>query len=1301
MLDSLIQELGTCQLADLHRLRRKIRDLKKRSKTHRNLENSAATVAQEIKKSQLACQRRNSAIPDQIDYPANLPISEIAPEIVELLGQHAVLVVAGDTGSGKTTQLPKMCLQAGLGRRGLIGHTQPRRLAAVSVANRIAEELGMEPGNGVGYQVRFHERVSASTFLKLMTDGILLAEIQQDRFLNKYEVIIVDEAHERSLNIDFLLGFLKQLLVKRSDLKLIITSATIDVEKFSAHFDDAPIVSVSGRAYPIETRYLPLLQENKEQLEELDLTQAIIKVVKDIAQLDVQRNSLSGDILVFLSSEREIRETAMRLRKQRLRDTEILPLYARLSHSEQLRIFKPHRGRRIVLATNIAETSITVPGINYVIDTGFARISRYNLQSKVQRLPIEAISQASANQRKGRCGRIADGICIRLYSEDDFNNRPSFTDPEIKRTNLASVILRLQFLRLGNVEEFPFLEPPEQKAINEGFKLLIELNALTQKRELTECGKKMAVLPIDPRYSRMVIIAHTQGCLREILIIVSALSIQDPRELSADNRQPALQKLSEFSDQDSDYLGYVKLWDQYERERQNLTQQKLRQYCKSHFLSFVRMREWREVHRQLLVSCQRLGLKIGKLAADYESVHKSIISGSLNQIACRVEGKTYLGNRNKKFSLFSASVLGSHPTKWIVTDNLIETTQTFATLAAKIQPEWVEQMALHLVKREYFEPHWSKKRQQVMAYEKVRLYGLVIIEKSLVSFSNIDPSISRELFIQQALTGKQLITELEFYRKNLDFLAMLDRQEQKIRRPDAIVSDREIAIFYERHIPDEICTTRHLEQWWRQESKHRPDLLVMDEASLFDSESSQAKIEEYPDVATVKQNPLNIDYVFNPGSIRDGASIEVPVAIINQLTQADVDWAVPGIIQEKCTALIKGLPKSLRKKFIPVSGFVDQVLPQMNHSDGELIDSLIAQIRKLKNLKLERQDFQEITLPQYLIVKIRVLDEGQNEVAYGDSLERIKQDLKSIISASQAQPQLQTGYAHTLEMQGLTDWDFDELPNQVELGDELVLVRYPALIDHCDSVGIELLADESEAKRSTRRGLIRLFMFRSVQQKNMLRKKFARFVGQHALKIPARLEGLANDALVASYNAAFALEDDIPRNKVSFEQALQQGKARILGVADNIERLLSLTLEALFKISRQIQKFVDTELDYLRSDIEQQLRYLIYPDFLSDTGLPWLTEYPRYFEAINLRLSKAPHMGDKDKLHTIQLTRYWRDFETLRDQTTLVDVVELNSLRWMIEEYRVSLFAQALGTRVSVSAKRLDKQIAKLGSTNN
>lgn len=1306
VLESLQKKLDSCQIADIYRLQNALNKIRRGGLSEKDMTASLAETNAAIEKSQRACAARRAAIPAQINYPDNLPVSERAAEIAELLGKHQVLIIAGDTGSGKTTQLPKICLQAGFGVRGLIGHTQPRRLAALSVANRIADELGAVPGVGVGSQIRFKDNTSEESYLKLMTDGILLAEIQQDKFLNKYEVLIIDEAHERSLNIDFLLGYLKQLLPKRKDLKVIVTSATIDVEKFSEHFDRAPIIAVSGRTYPVETRYVPLTEAAGEQIDDDLQIDGIIKAVEDIVNADRHQGASSGDILVFLSSEREIRATATRLRKQKLRDVEVLPLYGRLRHSEQVKIFKPGRGRKIVLATNVAETSITVPGINYVIDTGLARISRYSLQSKVQRLPIEAISQASANQRKGRCGRMADGICIRLYAESDFESRPEFTDPEIMRTNLASVILRMKHLRLGDIENFPFLDAPEGKAINEGVKLLIELDALSHSRKLTESGRKMAILPVDPRHARMLISASTRHCLRELLIVVSALGIQDPREISSENRQQAMQKLSEFDHADSDFLSLVKLWEDYEKQRQELSQGQLRKHCKKYFLSFMRMREWREVHHQLLLSCQKLGLRINREPGDYAAIHKSLISGSLNQIAKRLDGRNYRGNRNKTFSLFSTSVLASKGAKWIVSGEQIETSQTFATQAAKIQPEWIEEMALHLVKREYFEPHWSKKRQQVMAYEKVQLYGLVIIEKALLSYSKIDPKISRQLFIQEGLVAGEVSTDLGVYHRNRELLASLAKQEEKMRRPDLLVAERDVIAFYEKRLPEDVCSTRELAAWVRKQGGSAEKALTMTVENLVDSEAALTALHSFPDAAAVHKNKLRLDYVFEPGSSADGATLEVPLEMVSQLQQSDLDWAVPGNLAEKCTALIKGLPKSRRKNFIPVNAFVAQASQQMSNRDGDIISSLLSQIRNLKGIELERQEFEQIELPPHLKTKIRVLQHGKKEIAFAGSIRELRaqlqqqgllenEELSHVSGDANHKMADDSGYNHPLETTGARDWTFEDLPEQVEVGESLRLIRFPALVDEGESVGVRLFSDKYLARRKHEQGLVKLFQLKSVQQRNQLKKKFARLADTLVLKAPFPLQQFASDAAWVCYVGAFGLDARLPRSRTEFESSLNEGKSKILGIAESIETLFIQVVDEYYRIGRVVATLRNGALAYVAKDVESQLNRLLHESFLSETGLVWFSQYPRYLKAISIRLDKAPHMGDKDRPNTELLSQYQQRYRALQSNAASGDNKDLSTLRWMLEEFRVSLFAQKLGTHIPVSEKRLEKQFEK------
>jgi len=1289
VLESLKLDIEHCQNADKFRLLRKIRELEKSQSSKRQKESKIQKIAAEIKTSKRSCEIRAVAIPENIQFPEELPVSGKANEIEELLKKQQVLVIAGDTGSGKTTQIPKICLNAGLGRKGLIGHTQPRRLATVSVANRIAEELNTDVGQGVGYQIRFNETISDSTYLKLMTDGVLLAEIPNDRFLNKYDVIIIDEAHERSLNIDFLLGYLKQLLVKRPELKLIITSATIDVEQFSKYFANAPIVSVSGRTFPVNVCYQPL-DKTREDTQDHQQTEAIIDSLNSIVKKDQERNEISGDVLVFLSSEREIRETATVLRKRKLPHTEVLPLYSRLRQSEQIKIFQTHSGRRVVLATNVAETSITVPGIKYVIDTGFARVSRYSIQSKIQRLPIEPVSRSSADQRKGRCGRVSAGICIRLFSEQDYLSRAEYTDPEIKRTNLASVILRMLYLRLGDIDQFPYIDAPEKKAINDGLKLLTELNAITQKRALTQIGKQMARLPLDPKLARMLVVASSLDCLREVLIIVSALSIQDPREPSGDNRQQAQEKHAIFAHEESDFNSLVNLWSDYEEKRQSLSQNQLKKHCKTHYLSYMRMREWREIHRQLLITCQQLGYRVNKEEGTYESIHKSIISGSLNQIAKRFDNRTFAGTRNKKFSLFSSSVAAKNKAKWIVTGELIETTQTFASMAAKIHPNWVERMALHLVNREYFDPHWSKKNQAVMVYEKVHLYGLTIIEKSLVHYSNIDLPKAHSIFISEGLVTNQLSTELKFVTENEKFLDNLSKEEEKLRRPELYAGEMEIVRFYEERIPQEVSTTKKLESWFRKASKEEKHAMRMTRKNILSNVSTRDQLSHFPDHAPILKNQLAIDYVFDPGAYRDGATVQVPQKLLNQIQQADIDWAVPGLIREKCITLLKGLPKSIRKILIPVSGLVDEILPVMNPTDGLLLQSLIANVESRRQIRLSLDDFDQVELPKHLIIKIRIIDESGREICVGENLEKLKADL----AINDPQNNFRSiEVIHDIQKSDLKDWDIEELPTQVEIGEDLVMIRYPAYVDNGASVSIQLFADQEEAKITHLMGVARLLMLRSMAQRNSLKQRFIQFKKENALLIPYELNNLVEEAIFRSYADAFELEYRVPHSKQEFENLLSQGKSKLHSIGEKIASLLLLVLKSRFQIRKRLGQLSQPEFNYFVQDIEQQLANLITERLFLDTRVEWLEQYPRYFKAIEARIEKIPHLGRKDKESSEELESYWQKYEELVRQCPAKNAQSILHFRWMLEEYRVSLFAQSLGTKIPVSEQRLEKQL--------
>ncbi len=1255
----------------------------------------------------------------------NLPIARHASEIERLLKHNQVVIVAGDTGSGKTTQLPKICLRAGLARCGMIGHTQPRRLAAMSVAARIAAELEAAPGSGedadaavgecggrarqdaepgacgdaftapaalphrgVGVQVRFDQRVPADAWLKLMTDGILLAEIERDRLLKKYQALILDEAHERSLNIDFLLGYLKLILPRRKDLKLIVTSATLDVERIAAHFSDAPIVRVAGRSFPVETLYRPPGELVPDADEEDRQMAAIAQALTEL------EDHGEGDVLVFLSSEKEIRETAAYLRKRRLPDTEILPLYSRLRASAQQRIFAPHDGRRIVLSTNVAETSLTVPGIHFVIDTGFARISRYSVQRKLLRLPIEQVSKASAEQRKGRCGRLADGICIRLYSEADFEARPDFTDPEIKRSNLASVILRMSALRLGRPEDFPFLDAPEQKSINDGRSLLRELGALSEAGGLTRTGRMLAELPLEPQLGRMLVAASKLGSLREVLIIVSAISLGDLRESAPGGQNTNShhnEKWAEFTHPDSDFLGLLTLWERCEKER--VSQSRLRKFCAKNRLSFQRVREWREIHRQLLNACRRLGAgqnrKQHRKPAGYGEVHRALLSGSLNQVARHHDGRTYLGSRNRKFTLAPSSALAHKNSPWIVTSEWIDTARTFASMAAKIKPEWVIEFAGHLLRKEYGEPFWSGERQQVMVHEKTVLYGLALREMVAVDYARHDPAGARDIFLDQALVEDQIRSKADFLKQNRAFLEELRKQEEKFRRPELVVNEREIQRFYDRRLPESVVSTRTLERWLTEDPAPRNRSLDMKRAGLFRGEALTELRRQFPDRVKVQNNVLPVDYVFDPGGSRDGASLRVPVELVAQLSAADLDWAVPGLVREKCIALVRGLPKNKRRHFIPVPDFVDRVLPRMRRADGELADSLLSQMNRVGDRRVERHELLAVELPGHLRTRLQILDRRGRILAEGDDPAALRKRFAGRAPSARR-------HRHALERSGLRDWEFEDLPESVQVGSDVVLVRYPALVDEVDSVSVALFDNRLEADAKSRQGAMRLFMLRTVAQRNALRKRFLRFRNANAARIlfTPGLREVEEDAAVACYLEVFALNNGFPRSKQAFMESIERNASKLPILAGQLEQLLTAILERTHEIRQKLAALPEKSGQSARQDIQAQVERLFPPNFLKDTAFEWLKHFPRYLEGIGMRLEKAPHFGSADEMNTRKVAYYWDRFEQLRSVRGDSRLIE--TLRWSIEEFRISLFAQRLGTGFPISQQRLDKQIANL-----
>ena len=1247
---------------------------------------------------------RRASVP-AISYPEQLPVTQRRQDIADALQKHQVIVVAGETGSGKTTQIPKICLELGYGVKGLIGHTQPRRLAARSVATRIAQELQVPLGAQVGYQVRFSDHTAPGTLIKLMTDGILLAEIQHDRLLKKYEVLIIDEAHERSLNIDFLLGYLRQLLPRRPDLKVIITSATIDVEKFSAHFGGAPVISVSGRTWPVEILYRPPEAASDEGRADDSLAGSVLAVLAEIEQSERRERRAPGDVLVFLSGEREIRDLALELRKHPPRNTEVLPLYARLTPAEQARIFAPHTGRRIILSTNVAETSLTVPGIIYVIDAGYARISRYSVQSKVQRLPIERISQASANQRAGRCGRVANGICYRLYSEEDFLSRPLFTDPEIQRTSLASVILQMLMLGLGDIDAFPFVERPERKAINDVFKLLFELGAIDRERKVTANGRKMAAMPTDPRLACMLVEAERRGCLQELLIIASALSVQDPRENPPDRRQQAREKHRLFEHPESDFLSWVILWTTFEQERQNLGSNALRQYCRTHFLSFLRMREWRETHRQLHLSCQQLGLRhnrsdlpLPQEDIDYEQVHRAIIRGSLNQLGTRTPEGQYLGSRNRKFALFPTSALHRKSPRWVVTAELIETSRLYATLAARIEPAWAVDAAPYLLKRDYFEAHWEKTRGQVVAFERISLFGLVLVEKQRVSYSHIDPVLSREIFIREALVERQLQTRAAFYQHNQKLLETLRREEEKQRRPDIVVGEDQMAEFYSSRIPPGISDSRSLERWLRTLPPENARILHMTREDLLQRELDGDTDHNFPDQARIQDNVLPIQYRFKPGQEDDGAVIKVPVGIISAVTEADLDWSIPGQLRERCIQLLKGLPKGQRKLFIPIPEFVDEFLARLqqdkHHRQRALIDHLREYARRYRNVELDRAVLEQVALPQHLLPAIAVVDEQGKQVARSHSLNELKQQFVSTPVLSSADSERQA--RHPLEREGLTDWSFGDLPAEVSVKAGITIRRYPALVDQGRSVAILLQDDRDVANRLSRAGLARLFMLRTAQQRSVILKRLKLLEKQLMLKMPAASVDFGEECLLAIYQIAFEIPDrDIPDNRQAFEAQLNAGKGELLRTGERFERLLTEVVEAAFEARRKLGSLQGRDLAAIRKDIEEQLNGLVYPGYLAATPPQWLLEYPRYFKAIAQRLDKLPQQVARDLDNLPDLVRLQSLVKKVT-QSSCADSPAGVEFRWMVEELRVSLFAQTLGTRMPVSVRRLEKKLAEL-----
>jgi ATP-dependent helicase HrpA len=1276
-------------------------------------------------------------IPLAITFPPELPVSQKRDDIARAISEHQVVIVAGATGSGKTTQLPKICLELG---RESIGHTQPRRLAARTIAERIAEELGQEVGETVGYQVRFTDRVGQDTRIKLMTDGILLNEMHRDRLLKKYDTIIIDEAHERSLNIDFLLGYLRQLLPKRPELKVIITSATIDPQSFAEHFASAdgtpaPIVEVSGRTYPVEIRYRPLVAEAVEADDEDDAVERAPAVDRDYiegisAALDELERESNGDVLVFLSGENEIRDAADALRGKFASSagagpTEVLPLYGRLSSAEQHRVFQPSTvpgvRRRVVLATNVAETSLTVPGIKYVIDAGTARISRYSVRSKVQRLPIEAISQASANQRSGRSGRTSEGIAIRLYSEEDFTGRPEFTEPEVLRTNLAAVILQMISLGLGDIAAFPFLTPPDSRGIKDGIDLLTELGAIDTKSKgqadgsakLTRVGHQLAKLPIDPRFGRMVVESKAQGTSREVMAIVAGMTIQDPRERPLERRAQADEKHARFNDPTSDFLSLLNLWNYLEKQQQELSSSAFRRMCKNEFLNYLRVREWQDVYRQLRQLAKPLGLHIGEPSVNPDGIHRSMLSGLLSHIGLKDTAKRdYVGARQQRFVLFPGSALAKKQPNAVMSAELVETSRLFARTNAAIDPAWAEPLAGDLCKRSYSEPHWEKKQGSVVAYERVTLYGVPIIARRRVQFSRIDPAYARELFIRHALVdGEWEISRLDrrliaFDTENRKLRAELAELEERTRRRDILFDDEAVFEFYQRRIPADVSSTRSFETWWRKARAETPDLLTMTAETLLPEDAPEVDDTLFPPVWRQRDQRFALSYRFEPGAPDDGVTVQVPLPLLARLSPLGFDWQVPGLRAELVAALIKSLPKNIRRNVVPASDWAARLLaelpadPQSKDAAGEpFTATLAALIQRLTYVPVTAEDFDLSRIPSHLRMTFRVVDEGGRPLAEGKELTELQGRLSKRARESVARVAVASA-PNPIERTGITTWDFPELPRFIDTRQgENTIRAYPTLVDDGQSVSLRLMSTEAEQALALPAGVRRLLLLATPSPVAYVQQHLTGAEKLSLATSPYRsTQALFEDCLVACIDDV--LQRVKPGGQVYMRAEFETIRDRVSGVVmDSMFETVGLVARIL-TASRNADKALkaSTSMALLPalSDARQQLDALVYPGFVSATGLPQLRHLPRYLGGISARIPKLVDNPGRDRvwMNEVQAAtaRYTDAGGTL--PLTMPAPPSLVRARWMLEELRISLFAQELKAAESVSLQRIQKVLA-------
>ena len=1284
----------------------------------------AAEIQQQIEQARLRVESRKSAVQNPIVFPESLPVSQRKAEIEKLLSEHQVIVVAGETGSGKTTQLPKMCLELGLGNLGTIGHTQPRRIAARSVAARIAEELQTELGDLVGYKVRFNDQISDNTQIKLMTDGILLAEIQTDRFLNQYSCLIIDEAHERSLNNDFILGYLKQLLPRRPDLKVIITSATIDVERFSKHFNNAPIIEVSGRTYPVEVRYRPVAEEDDQ-----DQLQGILNAVDEL------QAEGRGDILIFMNGEREIRDTAEALQKQNLKHTEILPLFARLSAQEQNKIFHPSGLNRIVLATNVAETSLTVPGIKYVIDPGTARISRYSYRTKVQRLPIEPISQASANQRKGRCGRVSEGICIRLYSEEDFNNRPEFTDPEILRTNLASVILQMTALGLDDIEAFPFVDAPDKRHIQDGVKLLEELGAIQPKKiksykhdgarfltrakdvsankngtryetcaieseekkqgwELTPIGRQLAQLPVDPRLAKMLLSAVNFGSVYEVMIIVSALSIQDPRERPTDKQQASDEKHRRFADKKSDFLAFLNLWHYVQEQQKALTKNQFRRQCQKDFLNYLRIREWQDIYQQIRLAVREMGLPINSEKAEYQQIHTALLSGLLSHIGLKeAEKQQYLGARNAHFAIFPNSVLFKKQPKWVMAAELVETSKLWGRMVAEIEPEWIEPLAEHLTKKSYSEPRWSKSRGAVIADEKVSLYGVPIVAARPVNYGAIDPRVSREIFIQSALVEGDWNTKHKFFKQNQQLIREVEELEHKSRRRDILVDERTLFEFYDQRIGTEVVSQKHFDTWWKKAEKQDPELLNFERSFLINDDAEQVSKLDFPNFWHQGNLKLKLTYQFEPGTDADGVTVHIPLPLLNQVEMTGFDWQIPGLREELVIALIKSLPKSYRRNFVPAPNYAQAFLGRAVPLEKPLLETLIYELRRMTGVTVEAEHWHWEQIPSHLKMTFRVVDEHGKKIAESMNLDELKFSLKDRVQES-----ISAVADDGIEQSGLHIWSFAELPQCYEQKQRGFSVKaFPAIVDEKDAVGIKLFETEFEQAVAMQQGLRRLLLLNVPSPIKYLHEKLPNKAKLGLYFTPfGRVLDLIDDCIACAVDKLIADFGGFVWNEEGFDKLRDFVRENLnevtVDIAQKVEQILTLT----HQLNQRLKGKMDFTMAFALSDMKSQIAGLIYQGFVQKSGYARLPDLLRYLQAIDKRMDKLAQDVNRDRAAMLRVEQVQQAYQQLLAKLPKSKPIsdEVAEIRYMIEELRVSLFAQQLGTKYQVSDKRILNLIA-------